>query len=209
MNLNEHRETKRRQLLAVARRAGIAGLVLIALIVVSARLTGRPAAAEDSLQQTDKQQQAQDMKVMLQNAAVWTDNGLVVLQGNRLLHYSADMQLRHTIALPLGKDNKATPKSVPQSANKSVSITPEVLPALRSNIPAQIIAADDGLIVVRGQQVIRLDSQFKVTGQAALPNLPKLTPAELAALFPINRLLPEGEKQRIGQASELMPKVER
>ena len=199
MNLKDYRAIQKKRMLTAVRYTGIAGLVLISLFTISARLTGRPAAAaEDNQTQTVRQLQVQDMQVMLQNAAVWTDRGLVVLQGNRLLHYSADMQLRQTVALPVGTESTAKSKAVPQKSSKPVYTAPQSIPALRSSVAAQIIAAEDGLIVVRGQQVIRLDSNFKVTGQAALPDLPQLTPAEQAAIFPNGNLLLDGGLQLTG-----------
>lgn len=130
----------------------------------------------------------QDMMVMMQNTAVWTPQGLIVMQGNRLLHYTPDLQLQHTIMLPLPP---APPAMAPMAPADGTAPGGMAMPMnmrmapLRSLIPAKILPADEGLIIVRGQQVIRLDKNFQVIGQATLPDLPALTPMEISALTPM------------------------
>lgn len=113
---------------------------------------------------------------MMQNTAVWTPQGLIVLQGNRLLHYTPDLRLQHTVILPVPTMSATPPATSP---------TPHAMPALRSLVPAKVIPTEAGVIVVRGQQVIRLDQNFQIVGQVQLPDLPPLTPAETAALCPM------------------------
>ena len=110
----------------------------------------------------------QEFLTMSQNTAVWTPQGLTVLQGNRVLHYGPDLALRHQVALPL-----------PQMPAGAPAVN------LRSQVPARLIPTDAGIIVVRGQQIIRLNNQFQVMNVAMLPALPPLTPAETAAVCPL------------------------
>lgn len=110
---------------------------------------------------------AHEMATMLQNTAIWTPQGLIVLQGNRLLHYTTALQLQHTVTLPTAATMTTT------------------TPALRSLIPAKLLPTEDGVVVVRGQQIIRLNRDFKVVGQATIPDLPPMTEAELNAANPM------------------------
>lgn len=129
----------------------------------------------------------QDMMVMMQNTAVWTPQGLVVLQGNTLLHYSPELRLQHTITLPLPPAPPAmAPMAPPDGAAPGMAM-PMNMPMMevRSLIPAKILPNNEGLIIVRGKQLIRLDRNFQVIGQATLPDLPALTAAEIAALCPM------------------------
>ncbi len=122
----------------------------------------------------------QDMMVMMQNTTAWTPMGLVVLQGNRLLHYSTDLQLRHQVTLPIPQTAIAT--GTPGTTGTTT--LPEAQP-LRSLIPVQILPADNNsIIVVRGQQVLRYDRDFRLMAQATLPILPPLTVAEANAICP-------------------------
>ena len=115
----------------------------------------------------------QDLLVMMHNTAVTTPQGmLVVLQGNRLLIYGVDLTLQHTVVLPTPM-MPATP--LPPA------------PSLISQIPSKILpTADGGLLVVRGQQVIRLDATFTVTGSVMLPDLPPMSSADLVAASPLS-----------------------
>ena len=65
---------------------------------------------------------------------------------------------------------------------------------------ARILPAADGLIVVRGRQIVWLDHNYKVSAQATLPVLPQLTPAEMAAICPVNQSMMPGAGMFMGGA---------
>ena len=134
-----------------------------------------------AMQQSMMMMHKQDMMAMMQTTAVWTPQGLVVLQGNDLLHYSSDLQLQHTITLP----DPLTIVMAPGAGGTTVDN--QAMPAMsmrHSQVPMKILPTDDGLIVVRGQQVIRLDSNFQVIAQTMLPDVLPLTAAEMVAVCP-------------------------
>lgn len=122
----------------------------------------------------------QNLLIMTQNTAVWTPQGLVVLQGNQLLHYGPDLTLRRTVALPLPPTPAATPTPAPGSMT---------MPPLASMVPAKVVTTDTGLIVVRGQQIIQLDQNFAIVKTVMLPTLPALTTAETAAVCPLCQVM--------------------
>jgi len=128
-------------------------------------------------------QQVQEMLIMAQNTAVWTSQGLVVLQGNRLLVYDTNLNLRQTVMLPATTPVVVVPPAEPQPT------VVQPIP-LRSMVPPQLIPVEKGLIVVRGQQVLRFDQNFRLVNQTTLPALPPLSSADLAATCPICLQLP-------------------
>jgi hypothetical protein len=162
--------------------------VLAALLVIMAVISAKGATASDSAPTLAMQQQllaqAKDMMVMKQNTAVWSSQGLVVLQGNRLLHYSPNLILKHNITLRVPQAPAWLPLVKPETTNEPGDIAPDALSTLRSRLVVRIMPTAGGLIVVRGLQVISLDSNFKVVGQITLPDLPPLTPTELATACP-------------------------
>lgn len=127
----------------------------------------------------------QDMMIMSQNTATWTPQGLVVLQGNRLLVYAPDLTLQHTVVLPAPA---ATATATAEAGNTPGATTTipamAAMPAMRSMIPPKIIPTDTGLLIVRWQQIIRLDNNYEVACQSTLPDLPPLTPTDLATVCP-------------------------
>jgi hypothetical protein len=199
MTLGEFQGSHRRRLYAVARSTSLVGLVLLVLLAISAGMVGKKAVAQDSpakpAMQQQMQAQMQDMMVMMQNTAVWTQQGLVVLQGNRLLNYATDLQLQQTITLPLPQLPAIAPAATPGN------MPPDARPSVRSQLAARILPTTNGLIVIRGRQVIWLDAKFRITGQAMLPELPPLTPAEVAAICPMGPPMIKGEGMLMGGAS--------
>jgi hypothetical protein len=130
-----------------------------------------PMAATPGAQLTPEQRaQMQDWinnsMVMMQNTAVWSDNNLFVLQGNRILQYGPDLNLVRQTSIPL-----------PQQQAE--------MPPVRGMVPTRLIATDTGLVLIRGQQVFRMDDQLNVVAQATLPDLPPLTATETAAICPM------------------------
>lgn len=122
-------------------------------------------------------QAMQDLLIMSQNTAVWATDRLYVLQGNRVLEYSADMRLVRTSDLP-----------VPAVATAAVEpATPPVATStmLRSQVPTQLIPITNGLIVVRGRQVVRLNRTLQAVNVATLPELPQMTAQQTAAACPV------------------------
>ncbi|HEY3379630.1 MAG TPA: hypothetical protein VGL77_19315 [Armatimonadota bacterium] len=118
----------------------------------------------------------QEVMIMTQNTAVETPDGLIVLQGNNLLNYSKDLKLLRTVPLPV--------PAMPMATTGAATTPPK---PLRSMMPAKIITASGGdLIVIRGQQIIRLDRDLKIKNQAMLPDLAPLTTAELAIVAPMS-----------------------
>lgn len=118
--------------------------------------------------------QVQDLMVMSQNTAAWTSQGLVVLQGNRLLVYAPDLSLKRSINLP-----------VPPTTPALTSTTVPQLTSMANLIPPRIIPTDRGLFIVRWRQIIRLDKDFQVTSQAVLPSGSPLTAENLGAVCPL------------------------
>lgn len=212
MTLMEFRGSHKRRFFAVTRSVSLVGLGLVTLMAISAGMAGQQAGAKESQakpamqqqmqaqMQSQMQSQMQDMMVMMQNTAVWTPRGLVVLQGNRLLHYTPEMKLEHTIALPVPPSPAMVPATMPRSGNMPGAM-PMAMPPMRSRVAARILPTADGLVVIRGQQVLWLDSSFKVAGQATLPDLPPLTPAEMAAVCPMNPPMMPGGGMMMGSAS--------
>jgi hypothetical protein len=190
MTLEIFKSSQRRHMHVVVRRLGIAGLIVFSLLAISAGVAGNQTAANGRPMGSEMQQmmhsQMQDMMIMSQNTAVWTPAGLVVLQGNRLLHYSADLQLRHNVSLPVPQDLANALALSPQASKWLNNAAIGIEPSIRSQVSVQILPTADGIVVVRGQQLIMLDSSFKITGQATLPALPELTPAELAVVCPMS-----------------------
>lgn len=201
MTLGEFRGSHRRRLYAVARSTGLVGLVLLTLFVLSAGIAGKAAVAKESRSKPAMQQmqaQMQDMMVMMQNSAVWTAQGLFVLQGNRILHYSADMQLQHTITLPIPQASTTASAAMPMSGSMPGSMAMGTLPSMRSRVAARLLPAANGLIVIRGRQIIWLDGNYEVAGKATLPELPPLTPDELAAVCPMDPPMMPGGGMMMG-----------
>ncbi|HEX2948245.1 MAG TPA: hypothetical protein VHV83_01520 [Armatimonadota bacterium] len=134
---------------------------------------------------------AQNIAVMVQNTAIWTPQGLVVLQGNRVLFYSTDLRLLQTVTLPLPPATGGTMSNV------------------SGMIPAKLIPTDDGLIVVRGQQIIRIDRNYHVVNQVTIPTMPALTPSEQAAICPLcqhmQMMMTGGMTPQRGQSNMPMP----
>jgi len=188
MTLMEFRRRQQRRTRVLLRYIGAAGLVLAALLAIMAVISAKGAAASDSAPTPALQQQMlaqlQDVMAMKQNTAVWTSQGLVVLQGNRLLLYSPDLVLQHMVTLPVPQAPAVVTPAIPTNATAPGDMALEALPPLRSRLVVRIVPAAGGLIVVRGLQLFSLDSNFKVVGQATLPDLPPLTLAELAAVCP-------------------------
>jgi len=187
MTLKEYRDSRNRRWFKFTRNLIFAVLVLGVLIAITAAMVGSQAAAEDNAPMPATDGQMQDMMVMMQNTAVWTPQGLVVLQGNRLLHYSPALMLQHTISLPVPTALPLEPQSMPESSDAAVNMAMDEQAQMRSYVSARILPVIDGLIVIRGQQVIWLDSSFKLAGHATLPELPPLTAAELAAVWPLDQ----------------------
>lgn len=196
MSLREFRGSHQRRLYAVARSTSLIGLVLLTLLALSAGMAKNGAVAKDSrskLAQQQMQAQMQDMMVMMQNTAVWTASGLFVLQGNRILHYTADLQLRHTITLPMPQSSTMVPAAMPMRASSPIHLPMDAMSSVRSRVAARILPAADGLIVIRGRQIIWLDGNYEIAGTATLPELPPLTPDELSAVSPMDQpLMPGG-----------------
>jgi len=187
MTYEQYKGRRIRHALAVARNLSIAVLILgVMLFAVTAamasKLDNTGAAPTMPTMQDQLKPAMQDMMVMLQNTAAWTPQGLVVLQGNRLLHYSPDMQLRHTLTLPL-PDTSDIAKLTTSDAD---GMAPAEMPATRSTLTARILPTDAGLVIVRGRQAIELDGEFHITGQATLPELPPLTSDEISAICPMS-----------------------
>lgn len=162
------------------------GITLGCLVISPAFAQGDPPAPPTTGAMTPAMRQQmmammQDMMVMMQNTAVWTPQGLVVLQGNRLLAYTPDLKLAHTVALPV-PPAPAMPMATPATPGAMAMPT---MPSLRSQVSAKLIPTDDGLLVVRGQQVLRFDRNFKLVSQVMLPDLPPLTASETAAVCPM------------------------
>ena len=186
MTLENFRTIQRKRQTLTKRNLSFAVISLAVVLALVVSYSSKPAAANEDSRRFDQQLgqgRVQDMMIMDQNTAVWTSQGLVVLQGNRLLHYSADMELQQAINLPLA--NIQDPQIKAMSDNSSTGVAWNEASTMRSRLAAQIIPAGDGLIVVRGQQVIWLDGKFSISGQATLPDLPMLSAAELAAICPI------------------------
>ncbi len=118
--------------------------------------------------------QVQDLMVMSQNTAVWTPQGLVVLQGNHLLVYAPDLSLKRSINLP-----------VPPTASTLAGAAAMPATSMANLIPPRIIPTDRGLYIIRWQQIIRLDKDFMVISQALLPSGPPLTAEALGAVCPL------------------------
>jgi hypothetical protein len=109
----------------------------------------------------------QDLMVMMQNTAVWTADGLLVLQGNRLIQYGTDLRQRRMVTLPLPAAGATAP-------------------SLRSMVPARLIPIEfGGVVLIRGQQVLRMDRTLAVVSSATLPELPAVSASELPAVCPI------------------------
>lgn len=193
MSLREFRGSHQRRLYAVARSTSLIGLVLLTLLALSAGMAKNGAAAKESrtnlVKQQQMQAQMQDMMVMMQNTAVWTASGLFVLQGNRILHYTADLQLRHTITLPMPQSRAMVPAGMPMGASSPSHLAMDAMPSVRSRVAARILPAADGLIVIRGRQIIWLDNNYEIAGSATLPELPPLTADELSAVCPMDQLM--------------------
>jgi len=120
----------------------------------------------------------QGLMTMAQNTAVWTPQGLYVLQGNRVLQYDTNLALRRQAVLPLPPTATATmPPAGGTAAMPMVDLS--------SLVPAKLVPTDNGIIVVRGQQILRLDNMLRVVNVAALPVLPPMTPQETAAVCPL------------------------
>ncbi len=202
MTLERFRGTQFRRRLAITSIAGSLGLLLMASLALSASKTGRMEVAMDPLPQPGMQppmeSQMQDMMIMMQNTAVWTSKGLMVLQGNRLMHYTTDLRLQHTVALPLPPASSAMAQDMTAPGEMPEHMSPEQLPAMRSRISARILPSTDGLIIVRGQQVIMFDNDFKITREVTLPDMPPLTSEELAAVLPMNHHMLPGDGMRMG-----------
>lgn len=115
--------------------------------------------------------QVQDIMVMSQNTAAWTPQGLVVLQGNRLLVYAPDLSLKRAVNLPV-------PANSPALAGAAAG-------SMASLIPPRIISTDRGLFIVRWQQLIRLDKDFQVVSQAMLPTGSSVTAENMGAVCPL------------------------
>jgi len=116
----------------------------------------------------------QDILVMSQNTAVDTPEGIVVLQGNRLLQLDNDnLNVKRTLTLP----------AVPMPA--MTGTTDQTAP-LRSMVPAKLLVQTNGdVIVVRGQQVIRVAKDLTIAKASSIPNLPMLTQADLYSVSPL------------------------
>lgn len=120
----------------------------------------------------------QGLMTMAQNTAVWTPQGLYVLQGNRVLQYDTNLALRRQAVLPLPPAATAT---MPPAGGTAAMPTVD----LSSLVPAKLVPTENGIIVVRGQQILRLDNMLRVVNVAALPALPPMTPQETAAVCPL------------------------
>lgn len=114
----------------------------------------------------------QDMMVMASNTAAWSPQGLYVLQGNRLLHYAPDLTLKQQISLPL-------PPAMPA----------DTMPNLRGMVMAKLLPTDNGVVLIRGMQVLRFDQNLRQLNMAMLPDLPAMTDAEKAAACPMCQMM--------------------
>jgi hypothetical protein len=119
-------------------------------------------------QRAQMMQMMQDIMVMMNNTAVWTPQGLYVLQGNNLLMYTPTLTLAKTVALP-------TPAMPPAGTMANI----------RGMVPARILTTDNGIVVVRGQQILRFDANLTQLNTALLPNLAPLTATQMAAVCPM------------------------
>ncbi|MHB9026113.1 MAG: hypothetical protein ACYC7E_18390 [Armatimonadota bacterium] len=127
---------------------------------------------------------AQEMSVMMQNTAVWTPQGLYILQGNRLLQYGTDLRLIRQAILPAPP--AATTTAAPPAGGTTPTPSAASVPAFSSMVPPQILPTEGGgLVVVRGQQVLRLSQDLRVLNSATLPTLPPMTTAEMQATCPL------------------------
>lgn len=124
-----------------------------------------------------------DLLVMSQNTAAWTPQGLVVLQGNRLLAYSPDFRQVRQIALPLPTP---TTTAATTTTPETGTARPMATMPLRSMVTSRLIQMPNGgLLVVRGQQIIQLDPTFRPIAQVMLPDLPPISAEEMAAVCPL------------------------
>ena len=116
----------------------------------------------------------QDILVMSQNTAVDTPEGIVVLQGNRLLQLDNNtLAVKHTLTLPA-------------VAMPAMTGTTDQTAPLRSMVPAKLLVQANGdVIVVRGQQVIRVAKDLTIAKASNIPNLPMLTQADLYSVSPL------------------------
>lgn len=160
-------------------------LALCTLSAVAQGTTTRPTDGMTPAMQAHMRQFAQDALLMAENTAVWVNDRLVVLQGNRLLQYSNDLTLVRTVELPLPSTPTPTPAAAPGTAT-----TPPVHP-LPGMLPTKLIPISNGdLIVIRGMQVLRLGKELEVLNTAILPALPPLTTAEVDAICPLCGRMP-------------------
>jgi hypothetical protein len=214
MTYEEYKGRKKRRSVSVVRNLSIAcltiGLMLFAVTAAMASKadTSTAAPAMPAMQEQMKATM-QDMMVMMQNTAAWTPQGLVVLQGNRLLQYTPDLQLRQTITLPI-PEAPAMPQVLTPNADGTQGQTEMPgAPPMRGLVSTRILSTDNGLLIVRGRQAIRLDGEFHIVGQVMLPDLPPLSDAELAAICPhsqqmmtmMNQGMPMGTAGMPGMAS--------
>jgi hypothetical protein len=210
MTFEQYKWRKSRRVIFVARNLSLAALILgVMLFAVTAAIAGKQesmSAGQAMPAMQDQMKTAmQDMMVMMQNTAAWTPHGLVVLQGNRLLQYSPDMQLRQTITLPLPDTGDIAKLTTPDAGGMQGGMVMPASPAMRSLVSARILPTDDGLVVVRGRQAIELDGDLHIVGQAMLPELPPLSSEEVSAICPLYEQLMMMMGQGMPMGSAAMP----
>lgn len=187
MTLREFRGSHRRRLFAVGRSVGLAALALFTLFAVSAAFGSRNASSNERQAKPEKNQQLPvAMMMMMQNSAISTPQGLVVLQGNRLLHYSTKQQLQHAVTLPLIAVSEKEPQVMASGERVADDTRTSAILSMRSQVSAQILPTAGGFIVIRGQQIVWLDDKFNIVSTALLPELPPLTSAEIVAIHPVD-----------------------
>lgn len=186
MTLREFRGSHRRRLFAVGRSVGLAALALFTLFAVSAAFGSRNASSNERQPKPENNQQLPVAMMMMQNSAISTPQGLVVLQGNRLLHYSTKQQLQHAVTLPLIAVSEKGPQVMASGERVADDTRTSAILSMRSQVSAQILPTAGGFIVIRGQQIVWLDDKFNIVSTALLPELPPLTSAEIVAIHPVD-----------------------
>lgn len=154
---------------------------LCAAVVVPIWAQDTPATGGPGMMTPEMRQRMmsmmQDYLVMSQNTAISTPQGIVVLQGNRLLLYrNSDLKLMNTLQLPV----PAMP-----AATEAAGAMPNR--PLRGMVSAKILMLpNDEILVIRGQQLVKVNRGLTAATQtASLPDLPPLTTAELSIVSPL------------------------
>ncbi len=148
----------------------------VATLLQAQPTTTTPRPAPSSAQRVRMMAEMQEAMIMMQNTAVWTPQGLLILQGNRLLLYSPTLQPVKQVTLPL--------PPAPATAPATTGVAPAPV-LMRGRLTPRLIPIDGGVILIRGTQILRFDTNLNLLNQATLPDLPPLTPAEMTALCPL------------------------